>query len=36
MRTRMAFTLEVKSLDMLARALAFVRDVPGVVSATRR
>ncbi len=36
MRTRMAFTLEVKSLDALARALALVRDVPGVVAATRR
>jgi GTP pyrophosphokinase len=36
MRTRMAFTLEVRSLDALARALALVRDVPGVVSATRR
>ncbi len=36
MRTRMAFTLEVKSLDALARALALVRDVPGVVSAARR
>jgi GTP pyrophosphokinase len=36
MRTRMAFTLEVKSLEVLARALALVRDVPGVVSATRR
>ncbi|HYR00409.1 MAG TPA: TGS domain-containing protein, partial [Casimicrobiaceae bacterium] len=36
MRTRMAFTLEVRSLDALGRALALVRDVPGVVSATRR
>jgi GTP pyrophosphokinase len=36
MRTRMAFTLEVKSLDALARALALVRDVPGVVAAMRR
>ncbi len=36
MRTRMAFTLEVKSLDALARALALVRDVAGVVSAARR
>jgi GTP pyrophosphokinase len=36
MRTRMAFTLEVRSLDALARALALVRDVPGVVAATRR
>jgi GTP pyrophosphokinase len=36
MRTRMAFTLEVRSLDALTRALALVRDVPGVVAATRR
>jgi len=36
MRSRMAFTLEVKSLDALQRALALVRDVRGVVSATRR
>ena len=36
MHTRMAFTLEVRSLEALARALALVRDVPGVVSATRR
>jgi GTP pyrophosphokinase len=36
MQTRMAFTLEVKSLDALARALALVRDVPGVVAAGRR
>jgi GTP pyrophosphokinase len=36
MRTRMAFTLEVRSLEALARALALVRDVPGVVAATRR
>jgi GTP pyrophosphokinase len=36
MRTRMAFTLEVRSLDALAKALALVRDVPGVVSAARR
>jgi len=34
--TRMAFTLEVKSLDALARALALVRDVKGVLSAGRR
>jgi len=34
--TRMAFTLEVKSLDVLARALALVRDVKGVLSAGRR
>ena len=36
MRSRMAFTLEVKSLAALQRALALVRDVRGVVSATRR
>ncbi len=36
MRTRMAFTLEIRSLDVLSRALALVRDVPGVVSAARR
>jgi len=36
MRTRMAFTLEVRGLEALARALALVRDVPGVVAATRR
>jgi GTP pyrophosphokinase len=36
MRTRMAFTLEVRSLDALAKALALVRDVPGVVAAVRR
>jgi GTP pyrophosphokinase len=36
MQTRMAFTLEVKSLDALSRALALVRDVPGVVAAGRR
>ena len=31
-----AFTLEVRSLEALTRALALVRDVPGVVAATRR
>jgi GTP pyrophosphokinase len=36
MDVQMAFTVEVKDLDQLARALAFVRDVPGVVSAARR
>ena len=36
MHARMAFTLEVKSLDALQRALALVRDVPGVLSAGRR
>jgi GTP pyrophosphokinase len=34
--TRMAFTLEVRSLDALGRALALVRDVKGVLSAGRR
>ena len=36
MDVRMAFTLEVKGLDQLSRALAYVRQVPGVLSATRR
>ena len=36
MHTRMAFTLEVRSLDALKRALALVRDVNGVPSASRR
>jgi len=36
MRSRMAFTLEVRSLEALQRALALVRDVRGVVSAVRR
>jgi GTP pyrophosphokinase len=35
-RVRMAFTLEVRSLDALQRALALVREVPGVLSAGRR
>ncbi len=34
--SRMAFTLEVRSLDVLAHALDLVRDVPGVMSAGRR
>ena len=34
--TRMAFTLEVRSLDALAHALTLVRDVRGVLSAARR
>jgi len=34
--TRMAFTLEVKSLDALGRALTLVKDVKGVLSAGRR
>jgi len=36
MHTRMAFTLEVRSLEALQRALSLVRDVRGVVSAVRR
>ncbi len=36
MEVRMAFTLEVKSLAQLGRALHLVRDVPGVLSAARR
>ena len=36
MHTRMAFTLEVSSLDALKRALLLVRDVKGVLSAGRR
>ena len=32
----MAFTLEVPDLEQLKRALALVRDVPGVLSAGRR
>jgi len=36
MHTRMAFTLEVRGLDALKRALALVRDVNGVLSAGRR
>jgi GTP pyrophosphokinase len=34
--TRMAFTLEVSSLDALTRALALVKDVKGVLGAVRR
>jgi GTP pyrophosphokinase len=34
--TRMAFTLEVRSLDALSRALLLVKDVKGVLSAGRR
>jgi GTP pyrophosphokinase len=33
---RMSFTLEVKSVAELRRALAQVHDVAGVLSATRR
>jgi len=36
LHSRMAFTIEVASLDALKRALAYVRDVKGVLSATRR
>ena len=36
MQSRMAFTVEVKSLDLLQRALALIREVPGVVGASRR
>ncbi len=36
LHSRMAFTLEVRGLDALARALALVRDVPGVLAAARR
>jgi hypothetical protein len=36
MQSRMSFTLEVRGLDALNRALLLVRDVPGVVSAQRR
>jgi len=36
MHSRMAFTIEVRSLDALKRALALVRDVNGVLSAGRR
>jgi len=36
MHTRMAFTVEVQGLPALKRALALVRDVPGVLGAARR
>lgn len=36
LHTRMAFTIEVRSLEALKRALALVRDVKGVLSAGRR
>jgi GTP pyrophosphokinase len=36
LQARMAFTLEVRGLVELKRALALVRDVPGVLSAARR
>ncbi|MFO1312119.1 MAG: bifunctional (p)ppGpp synthetase/guanosine-3',5'-bis(diphosphate) 3'-pyrophosphohydrolase [Burkholderiales bacterium] len=36
LHSRMAFTIEVPSLDVLKRALGYVRDVKGVLSASRR
>jgi GTP pyrophosphokinase len=36
MASRMAFTLEVRDLEALNRALAIIRDVSGVLSAARR
>jgi GTP pyrophosphokinase len=36
LHTRMAFTVEVQGLPALRRALALVRDVPGVLGAARR
>ncbi len=36
MHSRMAFTVEVKGLDALHRALGIVREVPGVLGAARR
>jgi GTP pyrophosphokinase len=36
MEVRMAFTLEVKGLDQLTRALSILREVPGVLAAARR
>jgi GTP pyrophosphokinase len=36
LHSRMAFTIEVPSLDALKRALGYVRDVKGVLDATRR
>jgi GTP pyrophosphokinase len=36
LHSRMAFTIEVPSLDALKRALGYVRDVKGVLNATRR
>ena len=36
LHSRMAFTIEVPSLDALKRTLAYVRDVKGVLNATRR
>jgi GTP pyrophosphokinase len=36
LQARMGFTLEVRGLEELKRALLLVRDVPGVLSAARR
>jgi len=36
LQARMSFTLEVQDLEQLKRALALVRDVPGVLAAGRR
>jgi GTP pyrophosphokinase len=36
LQARMGFTLEVRGLADLKRALALVREVPGVLAATRR
>ena len=36
LQARMGFTLEVRGLDELKRALLLVREVPGVLSAARR
>jgi len=36
LQAKMSFTLEVKSLEELKRALGLVQDVPGVLSAERR
>ena len=36
LQAKMSFTLEVRGLDALKRALALVQEVPGVLSAGRR
>jgi GTP pyrophosphokinase len=36
LQAKMSFTLEVRSLEQLKRALGLVQDVPGVLSAGRR
>jgi len=36
MQSRLAFTVEVQSLHVLKRALAYIRDVAGVVEVSRR